>query len=110
MNFKSCQKVEDAFKSLYKTTRDLSILVANPDLYHSWTYKAVKLASSTSKTEPALALSKELEEVSKHSEDLARDSISFEIHGRRRANFGIDELNGNQHSNVSSVPASSRTS
>jgi hypothetical protein len=57
----------------------------------SWAYKAVQLASSKSKTEPADKISVDLEEVRRHPEKTARDTIAQILNLRLKANFRIDK-------------------
>jgi hypothetical protein len=57
----------------------------------SWAYKAVKLASSISKTEPATSLAKGIAAVIKNNEKNARDSIAHDLNLRRHAIFRIDK-------------------
>jgi hypothetical protein len=57
----------------------------------SWAYKAVKLASSLSKTSPATTVAKGLQKVVKEGERDARDTIAQDIIQRRQAHFRIDK-------------------
>jgi hypothetical protein len=57
----------------------------------SWAYKAVLLASSKSKTEPADKISDDLDEVRRHPEKTARDTIAQILNLRLKANFRIDK-------------------
>jgi hypothetical protein len=58
----------------------------------SWAYKAIKLASSKSKTEPASEISPGLRSVIKHSEKTVREtSIARNINQLKKANFRIDK-------------------
>jgi hypothetical protein len=57
----------------------------------SWAYKAVKLASSITTTEPATTLAKGISAIIKQNEKNARDSIAHDLNLRRHANFRIDK-------------------
>lgn len=59
---------------------------------NSWTYKAVKLASSKSTIEAPASLSQELLEITKLSEKHARDMIAHNLNQLRRTNFRIDKI------------------
>jgi hypothetical protein len=57
----------------------------------SWAYKAVRLASSVSKTKPAEKIAKGPQKVAKEGERDARDNIAQDITQRRQAHFRIDK-------------------
>jgi hypothetical protein len=57
----------------------------------SWAFKAVKLASSLSKSEPAEQVAKGPRAVAKNGDRDARDTIAQDIIQRRQANFRIDK-------------------
>jgi hypothetical protein len=57
----------------------------------SWAYKAVLLASSMEKTEPATKILDSLEEVRKYPEKNARDTIAQILNLKLKANFRIDK-------------------
>jgi hypothetical protein len=57
-----------------------------------WAFKAVRLASSISKDEPATNITDELYEVARMGEKHARDLIAYNIIDQRKANFRIDKM------------------
>lgn len=68
------------------TNRDASNLTNT-----AWAFKAIKLASSISKTERVTEVSKGLQELMKYPEKNAREIIAHDLNLRRRAQFRIDK-------------------
>jgi hypothetical protein len=87
--FKLCTAVQDMTAKIMNQGAAKESTTATFE--ESWAYKAVLLASSKSKTEPASKISDSLEEVRKHPEKTARDTIAQILNLKLKANFRIDK-------------------
>jgi hypothetical protein len=83
---KLCSAVQDLTAKLVNQGA-----ITETSAVESWAYKAVLPASSKSKTEPADKISDDLDEVRRHPEKTARDTIAQILNLRLKANFRIDK-------------------
>jgi hypothetical protein len=89
-------------KEILSAVKDMAALLINKNANkdskeviqeNSWAYKkAVKLASSTSKTTAAQTISADYQEITKLSEKHARDTIARNLNQLRKANFRVDKI------------------
>jgi hypothetical protein len=94
------QDVQDT-KEILSAVKDMAALLINKNANkdseeviqeNSWSYKAVKLASSTSKTTAAQTISADYQEITKLSDKHARDTIARNLNQLRKANFRVDKV------------------